>query len=153
MNKMSEFIFPMTADGTVIFFNSRTPTNHELANCPHITMSSAAEWNPREIQFPSIDYHGEEGQQYGSISGSISQIKVNMATYFDMSICNFDARSISCIVTDRLLATVPIDGSETSIPDVPLPKTFATTKRHSAVTAQELSERWFIGLTQAHETI
>ncbi len=38
-------------------------------------------------------------------------------------------------------------------PDVPLPKTFAKSKRHANVTAQELSERWLIGLTQAHETI
>ena len=37
--------------------------------------------------------------------------------------------------------------------DIPLPKTFATSKRHAGITAQELSERWLIGLTQAHETI
>ena len=52
--EQDEFALPMVADGTVIFFNSRTPTNHELDSCPHITMSSAVEWNPREIQFPSI---------------------------------------------------------------------------------------------------
>jgi hypothetical protein len=32
-------------------------------------------------------------------------------------------------------------------------RTFATGKRHSDVSAQELSERWFIGIAQAHETI
>lgn len=37
--------------------------------------------------------------------------------------------------------------------NVPLPRTFASGKRHSNVTAQELSERWFIGLSQAHDTI
>jgi hypothetical protein len=150
--EQDEFELPMLADGTIIFFNSRTPTNHELETCPHITLSSAAEWNPRDVQFPSSVHHGEEGR-YG-----ISHVNVtNQSTdsEFDMSTCNYDERSISCLLTNRMLATVTVDGyeQEASVPDVPLPKTFATTKRHSAVTAQELSERWFIGLTQAHETI
>ena len=67
--------FPLTADGTVIYFDSRTPTNHELATCPHITMSSPAEWNPREIQFPSTVHHGEEGT-YG-----ISQVSIRNANF------------------------------------------------------------------------
>jgi hypothetical protein len=37
--------------------------------------------------------------------------------------------------------------------DVPLPKTLRSNKCHSGVTAEELSERWMIGLTQAQETI
>ena len=144
--EQEDFQFPLTADGTVIYFDSRTPTNHELATCPHITMSSPAEWNPREIQFPSTVHHGEEGT-YG-----ISQVSIRNAN-FDMSTFNFDERSISCVLTDRLLAAINVGGDEPIAPDVPIPKTFATTKRHSAVTAQELSERWFIGLAQAHETI
>jgi hypothetical protein len=141
----------MLADGTIIFFNSRTPTNHELETCPHITLSSAAEWNPRDVQFPSSVQHREEGR-YGISHVNITNQSTN--TEFDMSTCNFDARSISCLLTNRMLATVTVDGyGEAPVPDIPLPKTFATTKRHSAVTAQELSERWFIGLTQAHETI
>jgi hypothetical protein len=31
-----EFIMPMQAEGTTIFFDSRTQTNYKLANCPHI---------------------------------------------------------------------------------------------------------------------
>ena len=34
-----EFIMPMQADGITIFFDSRTPTNYELATCPHIVLS------------------------------------------------------------------------------------------------------------------
>ncbi len=48
-----EFIRPMQADGTTIFFDSRTPTNHELDNCPHVVLTSSSEWNPREVQFPT----------------------------------------------------------------------------------------------------
>jgi hypothetical protein len=142
--EQDEFQFPMKADGSVIFFDSRSPTSHELDTCPHIILSSATEWNPRDIQFPSTAHHCEEGQH------RMSQINVDVN--FDMSTYNFDARSISCVVTDRLIATVNVDGDEAA-PDVPMPKTFATSKRHSMVTAQELSERWFIGLAQARETI
>ena len=139
--EQEDFQFPTTADGTVIYFDSRTPTNHELATCPHITMSSSVEWNPHEIHFPSTVNHGEEGT-YG-----ISQVSIRHAT-FDMSTtCNFDERSISCVLTDRLLAAVNVGGEEPIAPDVPIPKTFATTKRHSAVvTNQALSERWFLRL-------
>ena len=142
-----DFSFPMTADGTVIYFDSRTPTNHELATCPHVILSSANEWNPREVLFPATVHHGEEGTY------RISQVSMELDTEFDMSICNFDERAISCVLTDRLLATVTVEGDEPIVPDVPIPKTFATTKRHSAVLAEELSERWFIGVAQAHETI
>jgi hypothetical protein len=38
-------------------------------------------------------------------------------------------------------------------PDVPMPMTFAKSKRHTRIFAQELSKRWLIGLAQAHETI
>jgi hypothetical protein len=48
-----DFVHPMQADGTTIFFDSRTPTNYELDNCPHVILSSANEWYPaRDIQYP-----------------------------------------------------------------------------------------------------
>jgi hypothetical protein len=56
-----EFIMPMAADGTTIYFDSRTPTDFELQNSPHIVLSSHAEWNPRDIQFPLQQHHAEEG--------------------------------------------------------------------------------------------
>jgi hypothetical protein len=61
-----DFIHPMQADGTTIFFDSRTPTNHELEHCPHITLSSPQEWNPRDVQFPASVRHLEE--EYSNIS-------------------------------------------------------------------------------------
>lgn len=39
-------------------------------------------------------------------------------------------------------------------PDIPIPRTFLSNKRHSGVLAEGLSEtRWYIGLEQGHETI
>ncbi len=37
--------------------------------------------------------------------------------------------------------------------DVPLVRIFTSKERHIGVSAKELSEQWFIGLAQAHNTI
>jgi hypothetical protein len=56
-----DFMHPMQADGTIIYFDSRTPTNHKLATCPHIVLSSPNEWNPRDVQFPEPVHYSEGG--------------------------------------------------------------------------------------------
>ena len=71
---------------------------------------------------------------------------------FDLSGSSHDDVSISHLIADRFVAEVNISEVETT-PDVPLPRTFASGKRHSDMTAQEMSEGWFIGLSQARETI
>ena len=148
-----DFVHPMQADGTTIFFDSRTPTNNELDNCPHIVLSSSNEWNPRDVQFPTpTQYHSEEGRSIHKTRSSTSTMSSDVPL-FDMSIHNLEARALTCVRSDRMVAEVYINQHEDMPLDVPLPKTFATSKRHARVTAQELSERCLIGLTQAHETI
>ena len=143
-----EFVYPMHADGTTIYFDSRTPTSHELETCPHIVLSSPNEWNPRDVQFPG--HRLEEGHH---IISKISR-EADVSVVFDMSTHNYDVRSISRVISDRFVAEIRVPYEADNLPpDVPLPKTFATSKRHTGVTAQELSERWLIGLAQAHETI
>ena len=145
----AEFVMPMQADGTTIYFNARTPTNHELAHCPHIVLSSHAQWDPREVQFPKPVHHVEEGQSMHEIGG------VKIVQQFDLSSDVHDRTLITKLITDRLISEVRTTGEEESPEpdDVPVPRTFATGNRHSDVSAQELSERWFIGLAQAQETI
>jgi Reverse transcriptase (RNA-dependent DNA polymerase) len=145
----AEFMMPLAADGTTIYFDSRTPTDYELQHSPHIVMSSHAEWNPRDVQFPSIKHHVEEGDMTHNLMhdmGSISSRRL------DLSGQSHDDVPISRIISDRMISEVRISDVEVTV-DVPLPRTFASGKRHSDVTAQELSERWFIGLSQAKETI
>ncbi|KAI2495086.1 Reverse transcriptase (RNA-dependent DNA polymerase) [Fragilaria crotonensis] len=147
------FTHPMQADGTTIYFDSRTPTNHELDNCPHIVLSSSSEWNPHDVQFPTpTTHHAEEGN-ISEMQTTRSTSSIVETVHFDMSTHNFDARPISCVISDRLIAEVRTQHNIDTVPDVPIPKTFATSKRHTGITAQELSERWLVGLAQAHETI
>ena len=43
---------PLSIQGTVIFVNTRTPTEVELCECPHITLTSSKTWDPHNIKFP-----------------------------------------------------------------------------------------------------
>ena len=139
-----DFVLPMQSEGTTIFFDSRTPTNHELANCPHITLSSQALWNPSDVRFPQAAHRIEEGHPIYEISG----IKVN--NHLDLANL-FDGQDMTRTIASRLMAEVRVGGDD--MIDVPLPRTFASDKRHTGVSAEDLSERWFIGLTQARDTI
>ena len=145
-----DFAIPLRTDGTIIFFNSRTPTAHEFASCTHIVMSSASPWNPREVQFPA--HHDEEGD---TTTHEIVQVSTSDNT-FDLSTLDFEHTSISRALADRLVSHVRVNtvqADNIAAQDVPLPPTFTSKERHVGVSAQELSERWFIGLAQAHDTI
>ena len=139
-----EFILPMRSDGTIIYFDARTPTDHELAHCPHIILSSQAQWNPRDVRFPTPTHHVEEGNM--AMHNDVGAIRRR----FDLSDTTHDDIPIGTTISERLISEVKVDATQA---DVPLPRTFASGKRHADVTAQELSERWFIGIAQAHETI
>ena len=125
----NKFRMPMQADGTTIFFDSRTPTNYELDQCPHITLSSRALWNPQDVQFPTAAHQVEEGNTPFKI-GSVCTFSLSKST---------DGEHLSRTIAERLISEVRVLGMER--PDVPLPRTFTSDKRHSGVSAEELSEK------------
>ena len=42
---------PLAMRGTICTFVSRVPTQDELANCPHVTLTSDLPWNPSSLEF------------------------------------------------------------------------------------------------------
>jgi hypothetical protein len=56
-------------------------------------------------------------------------------------------------IAARSIAEVRVQGDSAHLDDVPLRRTFVSNERHLQVTAEEISERWRIGLTQARDTI
>ena len=46
--------------GTVIFFDSRTPTEEELRTCPHIVLMSPHPWKLTSVSFPKSSLSLEE---------------------------------------------------------------------------------------------
>ena len=106
---------PMHADGTTIYFDSRTPTDYELQHSPHIVMSSHAEWNPRDGQFPQQVHHMEEGEEEMTYNLMHNMSGISSERQFDLT---HDAVPISRIMTDRLMAAITMSEVETR-PDVP----------------------------------
>jgi hypothetical protein len=44
---------PLAISGTNIFLDTRTPTQHELNNCPHLHLTCKTEWNPQTVRLVS----------------------------------------------------------------------------------------------------
>jgi hypothetical protein len=124
-----EFRMPMQADGTTIFFDSRTPTNYELDQCPHITLSSRALWNPRYVQFPTAAHQVEEGETPFEIGSKCTFSSSNST----------DGEHLSRTIAERLISEVRVLGTER--PDVPLPRTFTSDKRDSGVSAERAERK------------
>ena len=41
--------------GTIIYANTRAPTQTELATLPFVALTSSADWDPHHVWFPSHD--------------------------------------------------------------------------------------------------
>jgi hypothetical protein len=54
------FYFPLQSQGTTIFLDTRTPTERELHECPHVQMTSTSPWDPHAVQFPDLPRREEE---------------------------------------------------------------------------------------------
>jgi hypothetical protein len=141
------FILPLETDGTAIYFvPSRTPTAKELQTCRHITLTSHAEWNPRNVSFPDPSHQVEE-----RLISKIESRREFEPTDDDQVVVSLNPQElVERIISQVMISDVRIDDVLT---DVPLRRTFASNERHTTVTAAELSERWCIGLAQATNTI
>ena len=136
-----EFLIPLSHEGTTIFVDTRAPTAKELQELPHIEMTSKAPWDPRDVCFPEPQRLVEEGR----LASRVNQIRrIDPQEGADDGLYNTER------FVERLIAQVNVNEMPT---DVPTRKTFLSKARHSQVTAEELSDRWCIGLAQAKNTI
>jgi Reverse transcriptase (RNA-dependent DNA polymerase) len=127
----------LQSEGTTIFLESRTPTEDELQQCTHVTLTSKSPWNPRDVCFPQPKQPVEEGMW-------LARASATRCGTTDAVDYEFHER-----IAARLIGEIRIDEPQ----DVPLRRTFVSNERHPEITANELSERWGIGLTQAQNTI
>ena len=128
-----EIFIPLFSKGVDIYFESRTPTSHELDSCPHVHLTNVnQEWNPAEIVFPNgnkkkNDIRLQQVIMCSALSKSI----------FDINHFYFKISQLSC---DN---TITYNTNHSFISD----------KRHGLVTAEELSAKWMIGPKQALLTL
>ena len=48
-----DYIIPLDTQGTTIFCDTRSPTEVELQQLPRVILTSAIDWDPQKVQFPS----------------------------------------------------------------------------------------------------
>ena len=156
-----EFCMELQMDGTIVYMNTSTPSQEELQQCPHITLSSHQPWDPHSVRFPRARYTLHE---VISDARLISSVQVNDSLQEDegggddQSIFNLTAMqrricgmSILSEKVEKPLAKS--DNIDTGTSDVQPSHTFVSSERHSDVSPQQLSERWGIGLKAAQATI
>ena len=143
---------PLSTGGTIIYANTRAPTQLELAALPFIVLTSSDDWDPHHVRFPS---HDVEEANKATIKAIQSRQQRDLHQYG----CYNVELGLQGTVDDpagfsiRLISAVQIHDPMQLKEDVPSSKTFHTSERKSTVSASDLSERWFIGLKQATQTI
>ena len=86
-------VIPLTTMGTIIYCDTRAPTDHELSSLPHIILSSSAKWDPHNVVFPTICVWGEEHNTH--ISSILSSAHELTSTIHDP--VTFHSRLVSLI--------------------------------------------------------
>ena len=46
------FSMELKMQGTIVLFETYTPTQFELESCPHVVLSSSSSWDPHTVSFP-----------------------------------------------------------------------------------------------------
>lgn len=124
-----KLIIPFETQGTIMFANTRTPTQYELENCTHINLTSDSIWDPNNVQL---------GDHF------ISSIETNNNSTLQ---ADYERENKSLIM--GISAVYDAESFEKNM----RAKTFLSKQRHSMVTPEEISDRWQIGLKQAKETL
>ena len=62
----SDILIPLHTLGTIIYTDTQTPNLTKLATLPHLVLTSDADWDPHNVQFPS--HHSEEEKRHTTIN-------------------------------------------------------------------------------------
>ena len=143
----SSFGMELQSQGTTIFAHTFSPSQHELETCPMIQLTSQHPWNPHQINFPTpeksfysimeeANLHNEQCQ----ISSMISKLSSLPFQNYIPSNNKTEKKRTICQVGEILQA-------------LPTKNLFSSGGRHSDVSTQLLSERWYISPSQALKTL
>ena len=127
-----DVVLHLHSQGTTIFFETTTPTQQELDYSPHIILTLDTEWNPHTVQLAAVQ-SAEAEDIFGDTEPGLAQIS---------SVYCFNEMGENLRICRQI-----------SLVDVEARKTFISKERHPAVSSENLSEIWNIGLNQAKQTL
>ena len=131
-------------EGTIICGDTRTPTESELSQLPRLILTSLHDWDPHNVCFPSCS-----GQSSDNISIESNHLILAVDTLRQHTI--YDPIMVASLMSSHVQVAEMTTPS--TLQDVPSARTFQSKERHSTVTPSDLSERWYIGLGQATQTL
>ena len=160
MGRFSPFI-PFSSQGTVICFESRTPTADELYSLPHLTLTTDAVWNPKTVELKPLS---SKEREYASIvSGIFTSRQISSAIISNdiqpqtpwfpdgSSTVDISLSYVSSVYCDEyfihhLCASIRIVSKEREI-------SVLADEIHYTVNAENLSRLWSIRLNDAKYTL
>lgn len=140
----TEFTMALKREGTILYFDTHTPTQKELETYPHIVISSEVSWNPMKVHFDenthSLEEEVERIRRVRSIYSKNRNDEIkkwinqdeqeSTATIFNLS--NISRRIASMSVTNQDTTNDNVR-KKTDVKDL---RTFESSSRHSDVSPE-----------------
>ena len=157
---------PLHYEGTKCLFKSRSPTQNEINNCPHLHITSNIEWDPATVDLRSLycissvkkaqqrqAYKVSTGIQFNTLS-PVEHSSIESFAYADPT----SDEAILSDITPSLVQLKEMCVSAINVQShhnyvIPSERTFISRERHPQIDAESLSDKWNIGLKRAHATI
>ena len=117
----NDVTIPLSTLGTIIYVDTRVPTQEELAALPHVVLTADSPWDPHHIQFPSRDMEAvkvnatqthKRGQLIDNVEPGLQGTVHDPATL------------ITC-----LISSIQVHNPTVTKDDLPIAKTFHSTKK------------------------
>ena len=156
-----EISISMRTSGTKIFFESRSPTDQELRECPHIEITSKREWNPGTVILgKTIVQQSGSGPKHRFIAST--NALPHRTTYEYLDPLSDDALLHStqpslAFLHEQLKAkerqVSAAQAYDEDLRDIPPRRTYTSTDRHAKATAEAIADRFGIGIERARATM
>ena len=134
----------MKTSGTTIYFNCKPPTKRDLTLLPRVTVTSLRVWIPQKVYFPktSLPDDGQELQVQKLDLTRDDEYESMLDNEFEPGL--FSGASSS---DDQHQVNQPMAN------DIPERNSFVSKEHTNILTAEDVSNRWLIGLNQATTTL
>ena len=151
------FVACLQSQGTTIFIDTWTPTDRDLAEYPHVVMSSPMPWDPQNVKLPSIARSEVEEIESRGIAvvegGSRREAMVAFDDPYHQPMRIFDIQAFNARIMKSVVIPTNISQGPLSEDELLPSRTFISSKRHSNTTPEDLSEVWNISVEQAKLTL
>ena len=145
-------------NGSTCGFLMQYPTDENLANCRHITMSDEENWDPSTIQFNVSSMQAETqdniswrtisiAESYTPAAPPVTQTQDDISLHeFDRILATVSTGLVPELIMESIICKVKTKKTRTGYATI-------TDNRHHDMSPELLSQKWGIGIEKAMDTI